>query len=53
MSTTPTSTFTDSEQLIPDLQRQLDECRAERAEARDHRAAGHALPLDGGGPGWG
>jgi hypothetical protein len=53
MRTTPASTLADSEQLIADLQRQLAECRAERDEALDQRAAGHALPLDGGGPGWG
>lgn len=36
-----------------DLQRQHAECRAERDEALDRRAVGHALLLDGGGLGRG
>ena len=39
MSATPDSTFTDSEQLIADLQRQLAECRAERDEAIEYQTA--------------
>ena len=53
MSAIPDSTLADSEQLIADLQRQLAERTAERDEALDRRTAGHALPLDGGGLGWG
>jgi len=45
----------DPAQLIADLQRQLAECRAERDEAIEYRTATafRALPLDGGGLGWG
>jgi hypothetical protein len=39
MSATPDSTLTDPEQLIADLQRQLDECRAERDEALEYQTA--------------
>jgi hypothetical protein len=39
MSATPASTLTDSEQLIADLQRRLDECRAERDEALEYQTA--------------
>jgi len=55
MSAIPDSTLADSEQLIADLQRQLAECRAERDEAIEYRTATafRALPLDGGGLGWG
>ena len=49
---TTTEDPADPEQHIADLQRQLAECRAGRDEALQ-RAAGHALPLDGGGSGWG
>jgi regulator of replication initiation timing len=37
MSATPDSTFTDPQQIIADLQRQLAECRAERNEALAER----------------
>jgi hypothetical protein len=39
MSATPDSTFTNPEQLIADLQRQLAECRAERDEALAQQTA--------------
>jgi adenylate cyclase len=39
MSATPDSTFTNPEQLIADLQRQLAECKAELAEAREQQTA--------------
>ena len=39
MRTTPASTLADSEQLIADLQRQVDECRAERDEALEYQTA--------------
>jgi len=52
----------DPQQTIAELQRQLDECRAELAaqngdlqESVEYQTATafHALPLDGGGQGWG
>ena len=39
MNATPDSTFTNHEQLIADLQRQLAECKAERDEALAREAA--------------
>ena len=39
MSATPDSTFTNPEQLIADLQRQLVECKAERDEALQRETA--------------
>src|SRR6516225_877872 len=39
MSAIPDSKLADSEQLIADLQRQLAECRAERAEALEYQTA--------------
>jgi len=39
MSVTPDSTFTNPEQLIADLRRQLLECQAERDEALEQQLA--------------